>query len=312
VKKLLLAGFAMSALIAPAIAADMPVPAAPTVTWTGFYLGANAGWGLSTNNSVNSVGVPLNCSAGGNLGCVQFPGFGPDRAYSDASARAATFSTPANQNGGFIAGGQFGYNYQTTANTVVGLEADLQATGSNHTFTFASVTPVTGVNPFIINPITGLPVPLNPIAQTATVTTRLDFLGTIRARGGWLWEPNFLTYVTAGLAYGEIELSSTIRQNVVGGAPNPNLEGLFEFLTPYTGVGTSKVVRFGGTIGAGFEWMVVPNWSVKAEYLYVGLGNPTVNSSLVNSGTGNLSSVNVVTSARFNDNIVRGGVNYHF
>jgi opacity protein-like surface antigen len=61
--------------------------------------------------------------------------------------------------------------------------------------------------------------------------------------------------------------------------------------------------------------MVVPNWSVKAEYLYVGLGNPTVNSSLVNVshfGGGNLSSVNVVTSARFNDNIVRGGVNYHF
>jgi hypothetical protein len=27
---------------------------------------------------------------------------------------------------------------------------------------------------------------------------------------------------------------------------------------------------------------------------------------------GNLSAATVVTSARFNDNIVRGGVNYHF
>jgi opacity protein-like surface antigen len=61
--------------------------------------------------------------------------------------------------------------------------------------------------------------------------------------------------------------------------------------------------------------MVVPNWSVKAEYLYVGLGTPTVNSILVNPshfGNGNLSAATVVTSARFNDNIVRGGVNYHF
>jgi outer membrane immunogenic protein len=275
------------------MAADMPVPAAPTVTWTGFYLGANGGWGLSTNNSVNSVGVPNNCSDFANTGCLQIPGGGPNNAYGAASAQAATFSTPANRNGGFIAGGQFGYNYQTTASTVVGLEADLQATGANHTFTFTSVTPAAGFPGF-------------PVNQSATLNTRLDFLGTIRARGGWLWDPSFLTYVTGGLAYGEIELNSTITQNVPGLAP--------EF-TPYTAVGNSKVVRFGGTIGAGLEWMVVPNWSVKAEYLYVGLGTPTVNSSLVNVshfGNGNLSSVNVVTSARFNDNIVRGGVNYHF
>ena len=61
-KKLLLAGLATSALIAPAMAADMPVPAAPTVTWTGFYIGANGGWGMSINNSVQSVGSPSQCT----------------------------------------------------------------------------------------------------------------------------------------------------------------------------------------------------------------------------------------------------------
>jgi outer membrane immunogenic protein len=268
-------------------------------------MGANAGWGLSANNSVNSVGVPQQCSDTQSGGCVVVGAIPPvfNNIFSEASAAAATFSTPANRNGGFIAGGQFGYNYQAAANWVVGLEADLQATGQNHTFTFASITPVPGFDPF-----TGLP--FSPITQSATVSTKLDFLGTVRASGGYLWGPNFLTYVTAGLAYGQIELSSSITQNVVGGAP--------EF-TPYTGVGTSKVVRFGGTIGAGVEWMVMQHWSVRAEYLYVGLGmaSPTVNSTLVNPShavpsNGNLSSATVVTSARFDDNIVRAGVNYRF
>ena len=298
VKKLLLAGLATSALIAPAMAADMPVPAAPTVTWTGFYIGANGGWGMSINNSVQSVGSPSQCTDFSAIGCTGTPPFVPPNGipgntYSGTSAQAATFSTPANRNGGFLAGGQFGYNYQTTASTVVGLEADLQASGQNHTFTFNSVTQVPAF-------------PVNPIAQTATVTTKLDFLGRVRARGGYLWDPNFLTYITAGLAYGQIELSSSITQNAVGGAP--------EF-TPYSGVGTSKVVRFGGTIGAGLEWMVIPHWSVRAEYLYLSLGLPTVNSLLTNPshfGNGNLSSATVITSARFDDNIVRGAVNYHF
>jgi outer membrane immunogenic protein len=267
-------------------------------------VGVNGGWGQLANGSVNSVGAPNNCSDVFSNGCVNFPippgGNLFNNIYSNASAAAATFSTSKNSNGGYLAGGQFGYNYQTTANTVVGLEADLDATGQNHTFTFNSVTQVPGF-------------PVNPITQTATVTTKLDFLGTIRASGGYLWNPNFLTYITAGLAYGQIELSSSITQNVPGQAP--------EF-TPYTGVGTSKVVRFGGTIGAGLEWMVMPHWSVKAEYLYVGLGLPTVNSLLTNPShlidpvthlaNGNLSSATVVTSARFDDNIVRVGVNYRF
>jgi outer membrane immunogenic protein len=298
VKKLLLAGLATSALIAPAMAADMPVPAAPTVTWTGFYIGVNGGWGMSIDNSVHSVGSPSQCTDIGIPACagnVPPPNGIPANTYSGISAQAATFSTPSNTNGGFLGGGQFGYNFQATEKWVVGLEADLQATGGSHTFTFTGVT----ANPF--NP--GF-----PVNQTATLTTKLDFLGTIRASGGYLWDPNFLTYVTAGLAYGEIELSSTITQNVSMGAP--------EF-TPYTAVGTSKVVRFGGTIGAGVEWMVMPHWSVRAEYLYVGLdkNTQTVNSTLLNSshfGNGSLSAATVVTSARFDENIVRAGVNYRF
>jgi opacity protein-like surface antigen len=46
-RKLLLAGIAFGALIAPAIAADMPIKApayVPPLAWSGFYAGLNAGY----------------------------------------------------------------------------------------------------------------------------------------------------------------------------------------------------------------------------------------------------------------------------
>jgi outer membrane immunogenic protein len=292
VKRLLLAGFAVSALIAPAIAADMPVPAAPVVTWTGFYVGANAGYALSTNSSVNSVGIPNPCTATSSVGCAGLPNFNPPNVYSQSSAQAATFSTPSGRNGGFIGGGQVGWNYQFD-NTVVGFEADLQAvTGSSHSFTLASATPAPTF-------------PGAPVNQTATVSTKLDFIGTVRARAGYLWTPNFLVYITAGLAYGEAEINSSITQSVAG-PPQ---------FTPYSATGTDSNVRFGGAIGAGLEWMIAQNWSVRGEYLYVGLGTANVNSTLVNTdhiNGGSLSTTAVVTSARFNENIARGALNYHF
>ena len=49
-KKLLLAGIALTALLAPAMAADMPVkarpaPLPPPPDWSGFYLGVHGGYG---------------------------------------------------------------------------------------------------------------------------------------------------------------------------------------------------------------------------------------------------------------------------
>ena len=54
------------------------------------------------------------------------------------------------------------------------------------------------------------------------------------------------------------------------------------------------------TIGAGVEWMFVPRWSAKLEYLYM----DTSDTSVTLFGT------NFTGHAQ--DNIVRAGVNYHF
>jgi outer membrane immunogenic protein len=67
--------------------------------------------------------------------------------------------------------------------------------------------------------------------------------------------------------------------------------------------------------------MLLPNWSVKAEYLYYDLG--TVQASTVVSGATNTLAAATPysptgyayvanTNTRFNGNIVRAGVNYHF
>ena len=38
------------------------------------------------------------------------------------------------------------------------------------------------------------------------------------------------------------------------------------------GVGSFSDTRVGWTVGGGLEWMFLPNWSAKVEYLYYDLG----------------------------------------
>ncbi|MBB3809356.1 outer membrane protein [Pseudochelatococcus contaminans] len=103
-KKVLLAGVAAVSLVASgaAFAADLPSrqiePIAPVVapifSWTGFYVGVNAGYAWNSNNS--------------------------DRVFN-----GTYFVNSSNSNdGGFTGGGQIGYNYQF-GQFVAGVEADI-------------------------------------------------------------------------------------------------------------------------------------------------------------------------------------------
>jgi outer membrane immunogenic protein len=64
----------------------------------------------------------------------------------------------------------------------------------------------------------------------------------------------------------------------------------------------------GWTVGAGAEWMFAPQWSVKAEYLYVDLGT---NSSTITYAYGANTSA-LTSSVHDTYNVVRGGINFHF
>ena len=121
-------------------------------------------------------------------------------------------------------------------------------------------------------------------------------LGNDRVRIGYLISPTFLAYGTGGLAYGDTRVSVAIAQT--GGAS----------------FGSFNKTLAGWSAGGGVEWLISPNWSLKVEYLYYDLGRVTFNMSpLVNSVGGVPVTVGAPSaSTRFNGNIVRAGLNYHF
>jgi outer membrane immunogenic protein len=159
------------AVFAPAFAADVPVPPPaykapplpppPVLSWTGWCIGGNAGygWGSSTKPTIttdpfDSLGFAgVVTPAGGNV----FPSLTPK---------------------GFIGGGQIGYEWQVNPNWVVGLVTDFQ--GAN--------IQASGTN--------------NLSGITQSLSERLDFLGTVRARTG-LAVNYWPYYGSGGLAYGD-------------------------------------------------------------------------------------------------------------
>jgi len=281
---------ALAAFAGQAFAADMPVKAPPPVVypWTGWYVGANAGYAWS-RNSLDSVGTPGPCdpAAGGN--CPNIPN------YSTLSAIGSTFSVPLNTRG-FIGGGQFGWNQQFT-NFVAGFETDLQGlSNASNSVTFASTVP-------------SPPFPGSPLTQTATVSRSLDYLGTLRARAGFLAAPSFLIYGTGGLAYGSVQTSTTIAQGCIA---------CVFFGVPST-TGTFHSTRVGYAAGAGVEAMLAPGWSAKLEYLHYDLGTATNTLPQLQGFNGGgaapgplFMSSTAVTSTRFSGDIVRFGINYQF
>jgi len=114
-KNILLAGVAAATMLAAgsAFAADLPsrkyapvapVVVAPVFTWTGFYVGVNAGYAWNTNNNHNNYvyGAPVYNTYN------YYYGWGN-----------------SGNDGGFTGGGQIGYNYQI-GQFVIGAAAAIQ------------------------------------------------------------------------------------------------------------------------------------------------------------------------------------------
>jgi outer membrane immunogenic protein len=303
------AAIALTLSIGPALAADLPsrkgpppiyVPPPPPPMWTGFYLGLNAGGTFGGSNSVITSGGPLGLINGPwPVWCVPYY-----TNVNNAFGLAANSVNPVS-NGGFIGGGQAGYNYQFNNAFVVGLEADIQGIAGS-----SGSSSVSGFSPMAV-PSYAL---ANNVASTATASKSLDYLGTVRGRIGYLINPTLLVYGTGGLAYGGANLNTSIFASDTANVFQPTFGG-----SSYS----STLV--GWTAGGGLEWMFMPNWSAKLEYLYYDLGTVTTPGSMsavsYNSYTdgygafhssAQFAAIAQQTSAHFNGHIVRAGVNYHF
>jgi outer membrane immunogenic protein len=182
--KALVGGFAIATLIAiPAMAADLPVkqpiysaPVAMPFSWTGFYVGGNAGYAWAADPNIASN---FSCPAG--IGCsVSVP-------INLANVTAA--STGRLSAEGFTGGVQAGYNWQI-GGVVLGAEIDFNAfdlKGSR-----AAVVP-SATTPSIFN------------LSTSIAT---DWLFTLRQRVGFAVAPTVLLYATGGLAVTKATLAN--------------------------------------------------------------------------------------------------------
>jgi outer membrane immunogenic protein len=113
-----------------------------------------------------------------------------------------------------------------------------------------------------------------------TAADKIRSLGSVTGRIGYAPSQLLLLYFKGGYAWAENEISGT-------------------------GFGlTLAESRFhsGWTVGAGLEYMLVPNWSAKFEYMWTDYGNANYLGDLMPGGIGLGATVNTV----------KAGINYHF
>jgi outer membrane immunogenic protein len=297
-KHAILRGLAAAAIAVPlaAQAADMPVkapvykapPPEPVFSWTGFYIGVNAGgsWsdeGINYANPFTTAGnIFATCAAPAGVAAV--PVLTVPNPFN--------LSTDCSSAGSFLGGAQIGYNWQSGA-IVYGLEADaMWRRLKEHSFVEFGANPAAGA-------------PFGSVAtDTAYFRSEQNALGTIRGRLGYA-PSNWLLYVTGGLAVGGVKHSVTEVLSpgttcvLLGGATCRDLQ--------------SSTTKVGWTVGAGAEVALGTQWSIGVEYLFVDLGRTTLNlASLGPAGPGNF--FFNASTARFDDrsHIARVKLNYRW
>jgi outer membrane immunogenic protein len=251
------------------LAVDMPVKAAaykapataPSLNWTGFYAGVNAGYGWSSD-------------------AVSFDPFGTGPGNGVAAGVAAgLFPTSLSLNrSGFLGGVQAGYNRQVNR-FVYGIEADFDFAGINGSPTYTHTSGQT---------------------YTTSAEAKLNVFGMLRGRIGTTLYDRSLIYATGGLAYGHAKLSTSL-----AGSFGATVCGALA----YCGTASSSEWLAGWTIGGGWEFAMMRNWSFKAEYLYYDIGSI---SEVFSSDVGRGVILTDPSNERFNGHIVRIGINYRF
>jgi outer membrane immunogenic protein len=179
---------------------------------------------------------------------------------------------------GTIGGGQIGVNYQMTP-VVVGLEGTWSATS----LTGFGLTPSSFIPP-------------GGVAGGVQVrdTTTTNWFATATARVG-VASDALLLYVKGGGAWMRSGLTRDLLQNGAN-------------------VATASLsdTRNGWTAGAGLEWGITENLSVKLEYDYLDFGTKTYTYTLANPINAVILPVTTPVSAQSQTHMITAGLNYRF
>lgn len=274
--------------------------------WSGGYAGLNAGYGFGLNSEAyGSLGAPQGFSTTFN----GIPGLMP----LTGVAQSQSGSVNNNQNG-FIGGLQAGYNFSLGEKIVAGMETDIQGanlrgSGNRSGGGYNVNTPNNGTATSV---------------GSVQIASGVDWLGTLRGRLGYLWNPSLLVYGTAGFTYGGVH--ATVNNRGYTAYLDTNYPDFNQSSQMFYGNSARSEILTGWNAGAGVEWMTLQNWSIKAEALYWSLGNMNVAANSVAPGIGvplwglNTNSPLLIpgqvasgnASVNYQGVMARAGVNYHF
>ena len=270
-KKILLGAIAIAALAAPAFAADLPVKARPMPV---------AGYNWS------------GCYVGGYVG-----GAAPSRGVNTVDPSsvggvfpAGTFYNTPDANA--VNGGLYSYNLGSSVTGGGTLGCNWQPSGSPWVFGLEGEAGYMKIKGSAVDPYS---IPTRG-SDTTDATKIGDWYAVIAGRVGYAWD-RVLVYGKGGVGFANISSSATDVCNTGacgGGLLSANI--------------TSN--RAFWVAGGGVEYAFTTNWSVKAEYLFLGLSE-TYNACGPGQGTA-LGSPFCSSHNIAGIHTGKVGINYHF
>jgi outer membrane immunogenic protein len=291
--KRLLGTIALVAMAAaPATAADLPYkvppPVVPAWSWTGCYIGGHVGGGFGRKDWSPD---PSDVAAGLSI-----------QTHGSLIGQAAQAPLPVTDLGsdfvtGILGGVQGGCDYQFSQHFLVGAQAD---------FSWSNLSGKhTSNQQFNNGGASG--------SENFSSHTTVDRFGTITGRAGYSSD-RALFYLKGGAAW--VRDRYTFEDDITPAS----------IVTPLFIVGAASATRWGWTVGAGFEYALLPNLSAFVEYDYLAFGNHSGNFSCAgfeNSSplmplqtscgrTAGIANTTVPIDVRQQINVVRLGLNYRF
>lgn len=127
---------------------------------------------------------------------------------------------------------------------------------------------------------------IDPFIPTMTLSYKTDWIGMLTGRAGYAWD-NWLLYAKGGAAWVHSNYS----------AVDP---AFLRVGVNVSGSGTQS----GWIAGGGLEYGLTPNWTLFAEYDYIGLGTHGV--TMTGGGA------TIAANVKQKISIVKGGINFKF